>query len=179
MGAPCRWLPSPSLPPPPRSPSPPRPVAPLRRRNWSSALGLVGRWVGFRPLPPAHVRPPPARIRTLWGDPRVSSPSGPLPSLGVESSHDDSTPLPFVCGVDSSCHDSTLPPPRGGRVGRGARRRECHLRDCRWGGGVGPPCSSGSGHRGRRKREMNRRQQGGATPYWTRGRKRERRNTPR
>ena len=52
----------------------------------------------------------------LWnrddvGAPGVSSPSGPPPSLGVESSHDNSNPHPFVCGVKSSFHETTPSPP--------------------------------------------------------------------
>ena len=62
--------------------------------------------------PPPCPRPSsPRRDRDSVGDPRVSTSLGSPSSLGVESSHDDSTPPPFGFGVESSCHDLTPPPP--------------------------------------------------------------------
>ena len=78
----------------------------------SGGRSLVGRAVGGFWSPP--LRPHPSYLRQDWDAveaPRVLTPLGPLSSLGVESSHDYSTPPPFVCGVESSCHDSTPPPP--------------------------------------------------------------------
>ena len=59
---------------PPTSPSP-RPVLPSRLVaphllcHQSVAPWCFGRWVGFRPLLPDPVRPPPVGIGTLWGLP--------------------------------------------------------------------------------------------------------------
>ena len=89
------------------------PVMPLRAGPSPSSGGrsLVGLVVGG--FSSHHPRPRPSSPRRAWdavGAPRVSTPLGGPSSMEVKSSHDDSTPPPFVCGVESSCHDSTPPP---------------------------------------------------------------------
>ena len=78
------------------------PVAPLCARHLRHRVVTpwwVGRWVGFRPLPPARVRPPPVRIGTLWGLTGFRLPQGPLPLWDL--SHPMTTRLPVRLCVES------------------------------------------------------------------------------
>ena len=87
----------------------PRGAAPSLPSVGCSQLGrVVG---GFSSPPPRPRLSSPCQDRDTVGAPRVSTPSGPPTSLGVDSSHADSTPPPFVFGVKSYCYDSTTPPP--------------------------------------------------------------------
>ena len=83
----------------------------------SVSCSWVG-WVGggFSSPPPSPRPYSPRWYRDAVRDPGVSSPLGPPPFFGVESSHDDSTPPPF-CRVELSYHDSPHTPlPIGGRI---------------------------------------------------------------
>ena len=123
----------PPLSPSPRSAALSRLVLPRRPRHWVGASWCFGRWVGFRPLLPAPVCPPPVSIRMLWGiqgfrlhwvpHPLWVS-SHPMTTrlplrLLLESSHLDMTRLPLPLRWGSSHPDMTQPPrPLGGGLSR-------------------------------------------------------------
>ena len=130
VGALCRQLPTPC--PFPRPASLLHLFTPRRLRHWSVAPCFLGRWVGFCPLPPARIRPPPAGIGMLWGIPgfrlswvflllwgsiRPMMTQLPLRSL-LESSHPAMTRLPRPLCWGSSLPGTIWPPRplRGGQI---------------------------------------------------------------